>query len=163
MAKKSTGKQSAPTHRKALPKVQPVSASKQLPAAATAASGGSSEGGGRLLFSFCEIDEGGQWSPCNLANGHAKRLFKKLAQLGALTPAEARASGHLATLDMGKSGNKTATSRLANQYDGLDVLHEIRIERSQAGRLHGRLVGHVFNVIWWDPRHEIWPEGKQVR
>ncbi|MDX3183535.1 hypothetical protein PV334_20015 [Streptomyces sp. ME02-7008A-1] len=28
------------------------------------------------------------------------------------------------------------------------------------GRLWGFLVGNVFHVVWWDPRHEVWPSKK---
>jgi len=69
----------------------------------------------------------------------------------------------LETIDVESFKNKTAKQRLKNNYGGLDSLTELRIQPSGSLRLHGRLERNIFSVIWWDPDHEVHPEGKTVR
>jgi hypothetical protein len=117
----------------------------------------------KLRFSFCEFDDGGNWPMHKVSTSHAPRLLKKLREMEGMTAAELMANHVLTRLDMGDCPNKTAKTRLANQYDGLDTLWEVRIAHSESLRLFGRLEGRFLNVIWWDPKHAVWPEGKHKK
>lgn len=116
-----------------------------------------------IRFSFSELDMTGSWCLHDLDAVHVARLIKRLKVLEGMTLDQMFTSGVMSKLNMEKCPNKQATQRLARQYDGLDVVHEIRIARSEDHRLHGRLDGRFFNIIWWDPNHEVWPEGKNRR
>lgn len=118
---------------------------------------------GTLRFSFAEIDEGGKWPAHKIRGNHIERLMKRLKSLECQTPSQLMANHTLSALDMSKCTNKPAKQRLATQYEGLDVLHELRIAPGEDQRLHGRLVGRFFNVIWWDPNHEVWADGNRNR
>ena len=37
----------------------------------------------------------------------------------------------------------------------------VRLRLSNKGRLYGIMRGHVFNVLWWDPHHKVWPSTKK--
>ncbi|WP_434317771.1 hypothetical protein [Leifsonia sp. P73] len=104
-----------------------------------------------------ELDHNSKWALHKIDRSDHERLLKKLGKIEAMTPAQAIANHVLSKLDMGDCPNKNAAARLANQYEGLDVLHELRVEPSQDGRLLGRLEKNVFNIIWWDAKHEVWP------
>ncbi|MER5816829.1 hypothetical protein [Streptomyces californicus] len=52
--------------------------------------------------------------------------------------------------------NRAALARLdALGLSDMTQIWKLRI--GGAGRLWGFLVGNVFHVVWWDPRHEVWP------
>ncbi|MDO8847265.1 MAG: hypothetical protein Q7W51_02605 [Coriobacteriia bacterium] len=51
--------------------------------------------------------------------------------------------------------NPDAKRVLAEQYDDQDRLYLLRLWGSC--RLFGFVSGNVFNVLWWDPDHLIWP------
>jgi hypothetical protein len=117
-----------------------------------------------IRFSFREIDLGGRWSICDLKTPHTARLLKKMRALEASTPKQLIDNHTMSRVNMADRGvDRRARHRLAQEYDGLDVLHEIRVAPSEDLRLHGRLDGRFFNIIWWDANHEIFPEGKHPR
>lgn len=139
-----------------------VDATKKIPH--TAKNGTISSGeDGRILFTFKEIDDGGKWSILELKREDVKRLSKRMRHVAECTMKQASDAGVLCPIDYSKRPNSRAAKRLAEKYEGLDTLHELRIERSQDARLHGRVQGRVFSVIWWDPHHEVCPEGKNPR
>jgi hypothetical protein len=117
----------------------------------------------RILFTFEEIDDGGKWSILELKHEDAKRLFKRMQYITSLTMRQASDTGILCPINYARRPKSKAARRLAEKYEGLDSLHELRIERSQDARLHGRVQGRVFSVIWWDPHHEVCPEGKNSK
>ena len=139
-----------------------VDANKKIPD--TAKSGTISSGENeRILFTFEEIDHGGEWSILELKREDTKRLFKRIQHIAKCTMKQAFDTGILCPIDYSRFPNSKAARRLAEKYEGLDTLHELRIERSQDARLHGRVQGRVFSIIWWDPHHKVWPEGKNPR
>lgn len=91
-------------------------------------------------------------------------MLKRLQHFEGMTATQAFANKTISAIDASSGGvSKRAQKRLAERYEGLDTFHEIRVERGGAGRLHGRLDGRFFNIFWWDPNHEVCPEGKNVR
>lgn len=119
--------------------------------------------GETLRFSFCETDTGGRWSLEKLKGPHVARLVRRLKSLESMTVDQMMSNHTISRIDMTSCPNDSAATRLANQYQGLDVLHEIRVAQSEQQRLFGRLDGRFFNIIWWDPSHEVWPESKNRR
>jgi hypothetical protein len=100
---------------------------------------------------------------CKIEKRDHARLLKRLGHFETMTVAEARSNNLLTQYDMTDCKNKAAKTRLSNQYDGLDSITRLTIEPNGSLRLHGILEGHEFHIVWWDPKHEIWPDDKQVR
>lgn len=50
--------------------------------------------------------------------------------------------------------NKQARERFSAEYEDRDAVHCLRF--SGTGRLYGFRHGAVFEVLWWDPDHQIW-------
>jgi hypothetical protein len=90
-------------------------------------------------------------------------LLKRLGYFEGLTVSEAKSNNLLVQYDMTECPNTAAKKRLANQYDGLDSITRLTVEPAGSLRLHGILEGNEFHIVWWDPKHDIWPEGKNVR
>jgi hypothetical protein len=65
----------------------------------------------------------------------------------------------------GRPGKDYAIEELPNpqardRLEAIGLADQTRISRLRLGgteRLYGFLLGNVFHVVWWDPRHEIWP------
>lgn len=95
--------------------------------------------------------------------GVVKHVFKALAKFEAMTVDDARSNGTLADYDMANCKNQNATKRLANQYEGQDALCRLKVPGPGAMRLFGIRAGREIAVIWFDPNHEVWPEGKTRR
>ncbi|WP_418003345.1 hypothetical protein ACNO8X_26055 [Mycobacterium sp. PDNC021] len=115
-----------------------------------------------LTFRFGRLDHD-KWALCKIERGHHKRLLERLAYFETLTVEQARANHVLSDYDMSEFPNKNARKRLNNQYDGHDALCGLKIAPSEDMRLFGIREGHEFHIIWWDPGHEVWNQGKNVR
>lgn len=115
-----------------------------------------------IRFRFGRMDEH-KWQLTKISKSDNERLLKRLAHFEKLTVGQARANSVLADYDMADCPNEQARRRLANQYDGQDSLCRLDITPSGAHRLMGIREGGQFHIIWWDPSHDIWPEGKQKR
>lgn len=116
-----------------------------------------------LRFRFGRLDHGGKWPLTKIDKKDHERLLKRLGHFETMTVAEARKNNLLAQYDMTDCPNKAAKTRLSNQYGGLDSITRLTVEPSGSLRLHGILEENEFHIVWWDPKHEIWPEGKTVR
>ncbi|RFA12634.1 hypothetical protein B7R21_09820 [Subtercola boreus] len=115
-----------------------------------------------LRFRFDEVDEH-HWQLHNITKTDHIRLIKRLKHFEKLTLQQARATKVLGDYDMADCPNKNATAVLENQYDGQDSLAKLVIEPSGSLRLFGIRRGHEIHIVWWDPNHEVWPEGKTRR
>lgn len=115
-----------------------------------------------IRFRFDQVDNK-HWPLRKISNDHHERLLKRLAYFETLTVQDAISNKLLADYDMSQCPNKTATSVLAQRDEPADSLCRLSIEPSGPLRLHGIRVGHEFHVLWWDPKHEVWPENKNVR
>ena len=55
---------------------------------------------------------------------------------------------------------KQAQKRLRDiKLDDIDQLFRFRLSARQ--RLWGKRAGHIFQILWWDPEHEIYPTEKK--
>jgi hypothetical protein len=115
-----------------------------------------------LRFRFGRLDHD-KWALCKIDRKHHKRLLERLAHFEKMTVGQARANNLLADYDMSDCRNKSARTRLNNQYNGQDSLCRLTIAPGESLRLLGIREGNEFHIVWWDPNHEVWPEGKQVR
>lgn len=61
--------------------------------------------------------------------------------------------------EMTNCPNPAVTRRLANEFDGRDSMARLRLGNLR--RLHGFLDGHEFSIVWWDPKHEVWPSKRR--
>ena len=51
-----------------------------------------------------------------------------------------------------------ARKRFLEQYDDQDEIHRLRCGGIK--RIYGFRQGNIFMILWWDPRHEIWPSSR---
>jgi hypothetical protein len=103
------------------------------------------------------------WPLHDIGKADHKRLLGRLKYFETMTVKQAQEQQVLGEYDMSDCPNKNATTRLANAYEGLDSLTKIVVQPSGSLRLFARREGHELHIIWWDPSHEVWPEGKQRR
>lgn len=112
-----------------------------------------------LRFRFGRLDHG-KWELSAISKTDHGRLLKKLAHFEEMTVAQARASGLLADYDVTSIPNRQATQRLVNQYGAQDSLCRLYIASGESLRLLGIRERNEFHIVWWDPNHNVWPEGK---
>lgn len=113
----------------------------------------------QIRFRFGRLDHG-KWALCEIDRAHHRRVLDRLAYFEQMTVGQAKQNGILSDYDMKDCKNKQATKRLAEQYDGQDSLCCLKIAPSESLRLLGIRELNEFHVVWWDPAHEVWPEGK---
>jgi hypothetical protein len=116
----------------------------------------------RLRFRFDLVDEK-HWQLHKIQTADHLKLLKRLKHFETLTVGDAKKSSILADYDMSKCPNKNAQRILQNTFEGQDSLARLLVEPSGALRLFGIREGNEIHVLWWDPKHDIWPEGKVVR
>lgn len=116
----------------------------------------------KLRFRFDQVDET-HWPLHDINTRDHKRLLKRLKHFEGMTLHQALTTGAISDYDMSNCPNKAAQKVLANQYDGQDSMTKLVIEPSGSLRLFGIREAHEIHVIWWDAKHEIWPEGKVKR
>lgn len=87
-------------------------------------------------------------------------IAEKLCEFETMTIAELAANGHpLKTYtNPHKIPNADARKRFKFEYSDRDEVHRFRL--SGAARLYGFRKGNVFELLWWDPQHQIWPTEK---
>lgn len=116
----------------------------------------------KLRFRF-DLSDDTNWPLHKIRSSDHRRLLKRLKYFEGLTVQQARENKVLGDYDMTTCPNQNARTVLKNQHDGLDTLCKLVIEPSGALRLFGIRKQNVIHILWWDSRHEVWPEGKQVR
>jgi hypothetical protein len=86
-------------------------------------------------------------------------VLGKLGNFETMTWAEIEAAGsHLVRNDSGLS--KAARDRLAEiELDEADTLFSLRLGGQP--RIWGIRMGGVLKVMWWDPKHEVYPAPKK--
>jgi hypothetical protein len=137
-----------PAPRSVPPKEPPKPA---LPAAGTSAE--------RICWRFNLADHDGPWcfhevDPADLCN-----VLGQLGQFESMTIGEAFSGSPGKDYDIEGIPNREARDRL----EAIGLADQTQISRLRLGgrkRLYGFRLGNVFHVVWWDPRHEIWPSAK---
>ncbi|MEU9516816.1 hypothetical protein [Micromonospora sp. NPDC048169] len=113
----------------------------------------------QIRFRFGRLDHG-RWALCDIDKAHHKRLLNRLAHFENLTVGQAKQQGLLADYDMSTFPNRQAAKRLAEQYDGQDSISRLKVAPGENLRLLGIRELNEFHIVWWDPAHVIWDEGK---
>lgn len=116
-----------------------------------------------LVFRFdaVDLDKECPWALFNATNEDHRLILKTLFEYERKTPAEIRPDGeHFKYYrNFGECPNRDAAKRLAEKYEGRDSIARIRLTGEK--RLYGFLEGNEFHVVWWDPKHNIWPSQKK--
>lgn len=125
-----------------------------------------------IRFRLAKLDNGDH-ALHEIEREHHKRLLSALVRLEGMTVAQAKTNHDISVIDdLRACPNKSAATKIRNilesygdDFDG--SVAEMRVEKSGPLRLIGFLsyAGTVaeFFLLWWDPKHEFWPEGKTKR
>lgn len=115
----------------------------------------------RPVWRFAEVDHDGPWCFDKINPADVVKMFKKLGTYETMTLGELFKPGS-------QHGKTYAVEQMPRQ--GPNRLAEIehddeteisRVSLSGQARLYGFLREHVFHVLWYDPRHEVWPSKKK--
>lgn len=84
----------------------------------------------------------------------------KLCEFETMTIAELTSGGHpLKTYaNPHEIPNADVRKRFKSEYSDRDQIHRFRL--TGPARLYGFRKGSVFELLWWDPKHKIWPTKK---
>ncbi|MGW5273608.1 hypothetical protein ACWEQP_13670 [Streptomyces sp. NPDC004044] len=119
-------------------------------------SGGSSQD--RVCWRFAHLDLDGPWGLVSLDHERLMVLLSDMAKFESQTINELFHQGEWPGKchDVHTLPNRAALARLdAIGLPDMTKIWKLRI--GGPGRLWGFLLGNVFHVVWWDPRHEVWP------
>jgi hypothetical protein len=123
-----------------------------LPAAETSAE--------RICWRFEHADHGGPWCFHDVDPRVLCDVLQRLAGFESMRVAEAFSGSPGKDYDVEGIPNRRARERL----DAMGMADQTQISRlrlSGKQRLYGFRLGNVFHIVWWDPRHEIWPSEKR--
>ncbi|MGP5523986.1 hypothetical protein ACTXM3_11930 [Glutamicibacter arilaitensis] len=114
-----------------------------------------------LAWRLSWIDKDGQWSPSNIDGKTMAVIVAKLISFESMTVGEIFKPGseHGKSYDVSKLPEPAASRIKAIKRDDEDCVHRLRFTGKQ--RLYGIMRENVFNVLWWDPEHEVWPSSKK--
>lgn len=118
---------------------------------------GASTSSERLCWRFTHVDHDGRWGFDQMEPAVLCEVLQKLAHCESMTVDELRKSSRLFK-DYSLPGGlcKDALDRLTEMRRD-DMTSIQRLEFTGLQRLYGFLDGNVFHVVWWDPRHEVYP------
>lgn len=119
----------------------------------------------QIVFRFdcVDLEKDCPWSMANMTPEEHRLVLEKLKQfescrLGEITSGVFK--DFTVYSNFSTCPNPEPIERLGRYYDReSDSLARFRLGGTQ--RLYGFLVEHEFHVLWWDPRHEIWPSEKK--
>ncbi|WP_432077790.1 hypothetical protein [Streptomyces sp. YPW6] len=112
----------------------------------------------RVCWRFSHLDLDGPWGLVSLDHERLMVLLTDMAKFESQTVNELFHQGEWPGKchDVHTLPNRAALARLDEL--GLSDMTKIwKLRIGGPGRLWGFLVGNVFHVVWWDPRHEVWP------
>jgi hypothetical protein len=140
---------SKPTRRAPVRKAAPELAGRQgLPE--------ENSSGDRLCWRFRHVDHDGPWGFGKVSTETFCEILKKLASFESMTANEAFGGSPGKDYEVVEIPNREAIQRL--EVLGLgDQTRISRFELQGKWRLYGFRSGNVFHVVWWDPKHAIWP------
>lgn len=118
-----------------------------------------------IIFRFdaVDLDSDCEWSMAHMSEKDHEELLKKLKEYERVTVGQLIApsfSNFTVYYDFSKCPNSKAVNRLESRYPNFgDSIARFRL--TGAKRLYGFLEGNQFHIVWWDPKHEIWPSRKK--
>lgn len=117
--------------------------------------------GRHLTWRLSWLDKDGPWSLNEISRQTMIELMSKMVSFESMTVGEIFSTGS----EHGKSYSVAdlppdAARRMKDiRRDDEDQIHRLRCGGSE--RLYGIMREHVFNVLWWDPEHQVWPSKKK--
>lgn len=118
---------------------------------------GSDSSGDRLCWRFTHVDHDGRWGFEGMEPAVLCEVLRKLADCESMTVSELRGTRRLfKEYDLPGGLCKDALDRLTVMRRD-DMTKIQRLEFTGLQRLYGFLEGNVFHVVWWDPKHEVYP------
>lgn len=112
----------------------------------------------RFCFSLCDHD--GPWPLHTEESGKLREVLEKVSEWECLSWGEVEASSLYESYgDLTDCPNRQAVNRLVSEYESLDHIGRFRLAGRE--RLYGVREGGDFFILWWDPRHEVWPSPKK--
>lgn len=109
---------------------------------------------------FNMLDLNGPWGWLNIQTKNlVVTIIKKLKDFESMTWGEIERNNqsHLISLDRIV---KKAQDRLRKmELDDLEILYSLRLSGKE--RVWGKRKNEVFDIIWWDPLHEVCPAPKK--
>ena len=114
-----------------------------------------------IVWRFGWADEGGEWDPNNLPPHKLKHLLGKLRSFESMTVNEIFHSGREEgkCYEIAAMGSKVIRRLSELQRDDEDLIYRLRITGPE--RLYGFLRDEVFHIVWWDPKHQVYPSTKR--
>jgi hypothetical protein len=115
----------------------------------------------RICWRFTHLDDDGPWGLGGLSQAETVELLTAMTKFESQTINELFHTGEWPGKchDVTTLPSKVARDRLVEL--GLSDQTKVwKLRIGGPGRLWGFLVGNVFHVVWWDPRHEVWPSSK---
>ena len=115
----------------------------------------------RVCWRFTHVDNEGPWGLALLDQLDLATLLAELVKFESQTINELFHQGEWPGKfhDVPLLPNKHARGRL--EAIGLGDMTKIwKLRVGGPGRLWGFLVDNIFHVVWWDPKHEIWPSSR---
>ena len=110
----------------------------------------------KVSWRLSDTDRGGNWG-CSLSildDSKAKEIIRKLRDYDSMTWADLKGrNSH--TIPTNKISKEAKDRLLEIEKDDVDLLFSIRISGKE--RLWGVREGSVFNILWWDPEHKVYP------
>lgn len=113
------------------------------------------------VWRFKNLDlEHEHWGWNNFTGDIVPEIFKKLKEYESMKWKEIfkdKKRNHSVSIDQLV---KAAQNRLQElRHDDIDELFRLRFTGTQ--RIWGILEGHIFNILWWDPDHTVYPSEKK--
>jgi hypothetical protein len=113
----------------------------------------------RICWRFTHVDHDGPWGFDKVTATELRWIMECLTKFESMTIDELFRSGGYPGKDYEVDTLPTARQVLV-RLEGLGIpdMTKIWALRLQGEpRLYGFLVGHAFHIVFWDPKHEIWP------
>jgi hypothetical protein len=145
----------SPSKRKERPERDP-GAAKQPPRRPALPGADSSDD--RLCWRFTHVDHDGPWGFGDTDTASLRQIMNGLANFESMTVNEAFLRGGYPGKDYDVEAIPTKAAHDRLEAMGMPDMTKIwALRLGGEPRLWGFLLGNIFHVVWWDPRHEIWP------
>jgi len=119
------------------------------------------ESGRRIAWRIGDAELEGPWPWTALTAADARRVHAFLSQMEKLTWDDAcRGGTPRIKLERVRDAPQAVKDRLIEtQRDDVDELVNLRL--SGVERVWGVRRGNACHILWWDPRHEVWPSARR--
>jgi len=112
------------------------------------------------VWRFSLLDWDGPWGWRNLDAKKWQEILQKLGDFETRTWANIKSDGNNHFVEIKNSPNPEPQKRLTELHlDDIQELFSLRLSGKE--RLWGILDRSTFNILWWDPYHEVWPSTKK--